>query len=85
MSEARRHDCGESVSVYLHLLEGTVRRPATVFFRATQPRTPACSRVGIWNQVLAGLRYNRGDIGQDPAPRPILLREIRPAYSLVDL
>lgn len=53
MSEARRHECGESVSVYLHLLEGTVRHPATVFFRETQPRPP---RVPA---LASGIKFQR--------------------------
>lgn len=85
MSDSRPRNGGESVSVYLHSLKGTVRPPATACLHETEPRTPACSRVGISNQVSAGLRYNKGDIGQDSAPRPILLREIRPANSFVDL
>ena len=82
---ARLRDCGESVNVYLHLLEWTVRPPATGFLHETETRTPACSRVGVSNQVPAGLRYNKGDIGQDSAPRPILLGQISPADSFVDL
>jgi hypothetical protein len=70
----------------LHLLKGTVRPPATVVLHETQPsnppRVPALENA---NQVSAGLRYNRGDIGQDSAARPILPGQIRPVDSLVDL